>query len=448
MANIYVRSTDGSDADSGATWALAKATLNGAAAIDAAGDTIYVSNNHAESTATTLNFSAAGTMASPTKIICASDAAEPPTAVASSATAASSIGAQITFTGNIYIEGISFTSSGAANGGHSLNSGQTYQTFKNCKFICSANDNRPSVSIGGNGSGSTIGLTTLKNCDVKFAQASQRIVLNASDFVWEGGGIVSGGTSPTTLIVPSSDRNQGTALLSGLDLSNAAAALNIFSAGAAGAAIGIMRNSKLPASWSGSLVTGTLLAGSRYEMHNCDSTDTNYRLAITDYAGTIVSDTGVYNDAGASDGTTRISWKLVSAADAEYPLILLETPEIVQWNETTGASKTVTVEIVHNSQGSGTDGVLNDDECWLEVMYLGTAGFPLGTWITDCKADVLATAAAQTTSSASWTGDAAGWDTQKLSVTITPQEKGFIHARVILAKASATVYVDPLVTVA
>ncbi len=92
---------------------------------------------------------------------------------------------------------------------------------------------------------------------------------------------------------------------------------------------------------------------------------------------------------------------------------------------------TVTVEIVHNSQGSGANGVLNDDEIWLEVMSLSTSGVPLGTWTSDRKSDWLASATAQATSSASWTGDSAGWDTQKLEVTITPQEKGYLHAMVV-----------------
>ena len=118
------------------------------------------------------------------------------------------------------------------------------------------------------------------------------------------------------------------------------------------------------------------------------------------------------------------------------------SPEIVVWNDTTGAAKTVTVEIV-------TDGVtLTDGECWLEVMYLGTSGVPLGTLIRDAKADVLASAANQTSSSETWT--TTGLTTpikQKLSVTFTPQEKGFFIARVVLAKPSTTVYVDPKLTV-
>jgi hypothetical protein len=230
-----------------------------------------------------------------------------------------------------------------------------------------------------------------------------------------------------------------------MDLSNLSSTFNVVSF--TGGGLVVLRHCKLPGSWTGSLVSGTISADDRVEMYNCDSGDTNYTLWIEDLLGTIKHDTGVYNDAGATDGTTRISWKMVSSANAEYPLNILRSPEIVQWNDTTGSSKTVTVEIVHNSQGSGANGVLNNDEIWLEVQYLGTSGVPLGSFITDCKADVLATAAAQDTSSASWTGDSAGWDTQKLSVTFTPQEKGFIHAVVCLAKASATVYVDPLLTV-
>ena len=38
-------------------------------------------------------------------------------------------------------------------------------------------------------------------------------------------------------------------------------------------------------------------------------------------------------------------------------------------------------------------------------------------------------------------------NTQKLSVTITPQEAGYMQAKVYLAKASKTVYVDPKLTV-
>jgi len=177
-------------------------------------------------------------------------------------------------------------------------------------------------------------------------------------------------------------------------------------------------------------------------MHNCDNADTNYRLWVEDYAGSIKSETTIVRSGGASDGTTSLSWKMASSANAEYPVVVLESPEIVQWNDTTGSAITVTVEVI-------TDNVtLKDDECWLEVQYLGTSGYPLSVFINDCKANVLAGNNPQDTSTETWTTTGLTTPTkQKLSVTFTPQEKGFLHAVVKLAKASTTVYVDPLLVV-
>lgn len=155
----------------------------------------------------------------------------------------------------------------------------------------------------------------------------------------------------------------------------------------------------------------------------------------------MISETTLVRTGGSSDGTTALSWKVVSDTTATFnrPFI---TPEIVQWNETTGSSVTATVEILRDSATN-----LTDAEVWLEVMYLGTSGYPLGTWISDCKADFLASEADQTTSSETWTTTGmSNPNEQKLSVSFTPQEKGFVHARVCVAKASATLYVCPKVT--
>lgn len=204
----------------------------------------------------------------------------------------------------------------------------------------------------------------------------------------------------------------------------------------------IIRDCKLPASWSGSLVTGTIARGERVEMYNCDSGDTNYRLQINDYCGAITQETVIVRTGGASDGTTPLAHRFATTANAAFPHLPLTGPEMVVWNDATGSSKTITVEIV-------TDNItLTDAECWLEIMYLGTSGVPLGSIAADVKADILGSAANQTSSSETWT--TTGLTTpvkQKLSVTFTPQEKGFIHAVVKLAKASTTVYVDPKLTV-
>lgn len=445
MATYYVRSTDGNNADSGATWALAEADLH--TPVWAAGDTIYASQVHAQSTAAAITIDLNGTLAAPTKIICANDAAEPPTAVAATGTVATTgVGNSISIADTGYIYGIGFTA-GSSTGTSSINQATTdgaYQVYDSCNFIMGSSG-ASSVIRSGVATANTETKVDWTNCGVKFAAAGQTIAPTRCVWHWHGGSILAGGTSPTVLVSPQAD--QIDTLIEGVDLSNGASTMDIFAGGALGAGRAIIRNCQLPASWTGDLVNAAITTMSqRYELYNCDSADTNYRLWIEDYAGSIKHSTAVYNDAGATDGTTRLSWQMVSSANAEYPVVHLESPEMAVWNDTVGSAVTATVEIVHDSQGSGTGGALKDDEVWLEVQYLGTSGVPISSFITDCKANVLATAADQASSSASWTGDAAGWDTQKLSVTFTPQEKGFVLARVILAKPSATVYVDPLPT--
>lgn len=122
--------------------------------------------------------------------------------------------------------------------------------------------------------------------------------------------------------------------------------------------------------------------------------------------------------------------------------MVLRSPEIMVWNDTTGSSKTLTIEILHDNATA-----LKDNEVWVDAIYLGSSSYPLGTLVSD-GASFVATAANQTTSSATWTTTGmSNPNKQKLSVTFTPQLKGFVIARVIVAKASYTLYVDPVATI-
>jgi hypothetical protein len=141
---------------------------------------------------------------------------------------------------------------------------------------------------------------------------------------------------------------------------------------------------------------------------------------------------------------------MATSASALFPSAPLESPEMVKWNTATGSSKTVTVEIVHDGAAA-----FDNDEVWLEVQYLSASGTPLGAIVTDRMTNVLSTPAAQATSTATWTGDtgtgpngSATWNTLKLECTFTPEKAGYIHAKVVMAVPSKTVFVDPLMTVA
>ena len=447
MAVIYVRSTDGSDSDNGSTWALAKATLAGAAAAAAAGDTIYVSHQHSESPAANTSISLAGTRSAPVRVLCVNDGAEPPTALATTAVIAPGSGYWFAISGSAYVYGIEFKPGGAIY----LNNSEPHeQFFDACKFTLNTSSTDKYVSFTLSNFVSPL-KTTARDCTFTFGRGDYQGVILLGDCRIVGGSFInSGGFNQYTALFLLHGSGEGaTALVEGVDFSGcgtSAWALVFPATGYGAPGTFVVRNCKMPSGWAGSLCTPTGTTfdyhGWRAKMHNCDSGDTNYRLREQDWAGSVREETTIVRTGGASDGTTALAWKLASSSWAMYPHRPFESPEIVQWNETTGSAITVAVEIV-------TDGVtLKDDECWLEVQYLGTSGVPMSSTASDAKADVLASAANQTTSSASWTTTGlASPVKQQLAVTITPQEKGYLHAVVKLAKASTTVYVDPLLTV-
>jgi hypothetical protein len=448
MANIYVRSTDGSNADNGSTWALAKADLAGAAAIDAAGDTIYVSQAHAESTAGAITVAFAGTLASPTRIIGGNDGAEPPTAVSTAPTVTTTGANAITLNsssgGQVYIYGINFSCGTGASAANMLLENTTSQSrwvYEKCSFTLGTSNSTSNLQCTGG--------QVFLNCDFKFNSSGQSIKAQSARFIIEGGSILAGGTSPITLFADvGSDNRSVDMLISGMDLTNLGASSNLmFDTANTGQIKFIIRDSKLPSSWSGTLNGGSALRpGHRLSMYNCASDSKNYRLWIEDPCGSIKDETTIVKTSGASDGTTALSWKMATntnPSSGEYLINNIATDEIVQWNEDTGSSKTLTIDIIHDSVTN-----LKDDEVWVDVMYLSSSSVPQGTMIADCKADILATAADQDSSSAIWTTTGlTNPNKQKLVVTFTPQMKGVIHARVRLAKASYTIYVDPLIQI-
>lgn len=432
MANIYVRSTDGANTDNGSTWALAKLDLVGAGAGDAAGDSIWVSQSHNESTAGSINPAWAGTLTAPTKVICADDTSgEPPTAYATSAVVATTGATNINLTtAAVYYYGITFQcATGTSNQTLAVGTGAT----SNRRVVCEK-CNFQMVATGTSGAVS-LNNVTLYDCGFRLADAAQRVTITNTTWIY-GGSVQAGGTSPTFVF----NIVAGTLFVEGFDFSNCGTTVDLLAANAATVPVQAqIRNCKLPASWSGNLVNNvaTLHAESVFEMINCSSSSANYNYWRQTLFGSIRDEETVV--LAASDGVTTISWKLVSVAAMGYPNGTLKTQDILVYNSATGSAKTATVEVV-------TDNVtLKDDECWLEVMYLGDASFPITTRITDRRA--LAAAANQTSSSAAWTTTGLATPVkQKLSVTFTPQLAGFVIARVYLAKPSTTVYVDPVAT--
>lgn len=489
---------------SGATagWLFSAIYADYVATAMAAGDRLFISNNHAESIASTVTIAFPGTLTSPVQALCVVDTAAPPTTLSTTGSITTTGQSNLFVAGSAYIHGVIFncaTGSGSAYLVMNQTEGH-YQVLRSCQLNLVSTDTGSSIaSIGGNANVS--GKTDLINCAVTLGRSDfQLFGLGLNTHI--SGGSLSKSTFSDTALSPFGSSGEGAVILiEGYDFSGLNAAVKlVIGGGSSNPGLAYIKNCKLPASWTGTLVNSRITrAGSRVEMHNCDSVDTNYRLWIEEIAGSIRSETTIVKTGGASDGTTALSWKMATSLDTEYPWLSLNTMDYAEWIETLVA-KTVTFEIIHDSAAN-----LKDDEVWLEVSYLGTAGFPLGTTISDAKSSVLAAAADQTASTVAWDGstitaranstayvvgnvykvgtnagriffctvagtsaaaEPAGLATaldggavadgtatfragirQSLAVTFTPQEKGYFFAKVKVSKASYTLYVDPKATV-
>lgn len=457
MTNRYVRS----GGDAGA-WTGTVASLESATSADAAGDVFYVAEDHNEYTGGPTSWTFAGTPSNPSKVLCGNKAASPPTTSAASAVVTTGNGgytSYIAITGNVFVQGLKLSAgSSIANSeatqiyiGSQDNGPATSTRWKNCEFKLLANNADNHVWLRNwqmqwGVSGFYPAKHVWEDCTYYPCHTGNQICPDGAHFQWKGGGLHASAAAVTTLVLMTYRDRAAIAELDGLDLSYGDTNMTLCSFAPTENTFGrfVARNCKLPGSWSGSLTNNIAGLGQRAEMWNCDSGDTNYRMWVEDYAGSIKTETSKTMSGGASDGTTSYSWKMASSGNASFPLIVLESPEIAKWNDTTGSAVTVKIEIAQDSAGTA----LKDDEIWIELQYLGTSGVPKSTFITDKKSEILGSGSNQTTSVASPTWNNTTTPTkQELSVTFTPQEKGYLLAKVCLAAASKTVYVNPQLAV-
>ncbi len=341
----------------------------------------------------------------------------------------------MTFGGKAYSYGVTYSGAGNA----------TSQTFSASGASVSWHiDTASLIATSGTATRLVIGINAARpvrsdwtNVILKFGAATNAVGLRGG-LKWVGGSIAAAGSIPTYLFEGLGASDAALAIIEGVDLSalvSGSALVGI--AGTSNSGDYLFLNCKLGSSVA--ILNGTIGAhgGPRIRLINCDSADTQYRFAQALYEGIETSETGVVRTGGATDGTTPVSRKIVTTAGASihWPY---ESLPIEFWNETLG-SITLTVPVL-------TDNItLTDAEAWLEVEYLGTSGFPLGVFVSDRVSDpIFGTPANQTTDGASTWASAPGTPVkQLLSVTFTPQEKGLIRARVMVARASTTIYYDP-----
>lgn len=446
MANIYVRSGTGSDANNGASWAQAKSSLagaSGAASLEAAGDTVFLAAGHSETYGALTTITLSGAHGNETRVICVNDSGDPvPPSVAATGAVVETTGASSlvlltsSHTQSVSVEGVRFKAgSGASAASVNINSGGAAAwALKNCALECGGASDASAIGIAP--SNTTVAFVNFKDVWAKFAHAGSRINVTGALLKWDGGGLEAGGVSPTYLF--GNSQNTVSAIeASSLDLSAASTALTLFNLGGGNRGFtGFLRNSKLPSGWAGKLVMNPGQYGAyRCEMHNCTAGAVTYGMWVETPFGAVRDEQTIRRTGGAGE-----SHKFSTSSGASQSFTL-DGVEIVAENTTAGTPITVSVEVL-------TDGVtLTDADCWLEVQYLASGG--ISAFASDGRSNTLAAATNQTASSADWTTTGlASPVKQRLSVTFTPAKAGFVHAVVKVAKPSTTVYVDPALTVA
>jgi hypothetical protein len=426
------------------SWAAPHARHNNATASTwaAAGDTFYFGDDHAEiiQPVTATNLMMPGTNASPCFAYSIDHTASLPPgsgnllAGASIATqGATSLALNDFGTSCCYYYGVTFTA-GSGNNSATLELGfagvASWTKLDTCKLVNGGTASGGRIVFGS----AQTGAIELVNTTLQFGNTGQ--VLRATPLtrcVWRNTpSAIAGATIPTNLF--DGVLSSGVMILEGVDLS-ALGSNTIVPAGTSAGSNAMFQfiDCKLG---SGAVIAATPvnINGPLVDAISCDSGATNYVQRRYWYQGTLQEETTIVRTGGASDGTTPISWKIVTTANSKWTLPFESFP-ISIWNSNT--SVTITV---YGIWGGGA--VPNTDDIWFEVAYLGSSGSPQASFANTTKSNNLASGSPLSSDNSHWGGSTTAF---KMSVTIAPQLAGYLRVTVKAAKATSTFYIDPLV---
>lgn len=416
----------------------------------AAGDTIFVDASHAETQAASMTITGVGTVTSPLRVICiASTHSSTPVAadLATTATCTTTGNNAMLVSGSHYCYGITFScGSTAVSTNFTLNSaGGSQQVFDNCGLTMGATSGG-SLLLGSGLTSTTADITRLYNSTVTLSAAAHVLNPRGCRFAWIGGTLA--GTVPTGLFGDSGLGDDGQSVIEVRDVNlNSAGTWTskfLFNQGVVEAGYQIRFVNCKVATTLGGVVTGTNPGqGTTCDFIVSDSTaNVTVREEHYGYTGSVVQDTTNFRTGGASDGTTSKAWKIVSLSTASrvFPFYC---PDIYQWVNATG-SKTISVYISNNSSVTA-----QDLDIGFEVEYLNDASSPLGTYADTRLAGALGLLSTGT----NWGTDTSTWggattNKQVMTKTLTFNQKGAVRVRPFITKASFTVWIDPLITVA
>ncbi len=405
----------------------------------AGGDRIFVSSDHSE-TQTAASTYGSGTNAalsySVGQVLSVNRAGSVPP-VAADLTAGASIACS---SGNfifetafpVYHYGISFTYSGLT----AFYFGGAY--FKSLSFdACQLYLNTASgIHFYGNNYTTVI----LNNTTLRFGATSQNIAVQTAslELIWlNTPSALAGAIFPTSLFGGGSGPVSVTAR--GVDLS--ALTGTLFNNGGSGSGGKFLFDScRIASGVTRYNVASVANTRDLVELINCyDGTS----IVNESYqpAGVVTTERTITLSGGATDDVGVFSHKLVSGTNIDKYVNPLTSFWMDVENTATGSSKTATVEIISSL-------TLNNDDISLLLEYQGTSGSSVASFANTLPTNVLTTNAAVTASTATWNSSPATPVKQRLVITFTPQVAGRVRGQVRLGRASTTVYLNPLITIA
>jgi len=442
------------DAGAGTSWATAKKTLKAATdLITVDGDVVLVASTHSEPLSAQLNliFAKNGSVISSNT---GTSLPEVGAVIGSQATnqtivACTTLAAQV----KAFLYGITFQNGTNTSLQRNLSmcEGTNVQAeLEECTFILNGSS-ASALFIGPYANANNLAHVRTRNCTIKFGNAGHVAWPQTCRSEHVNLTIDPTGVSPTIFMkTQASCANRHT--FDGCDFSLITGTLFQAAAGASTAGPEfILRNCKVNASATlhGTGPTITNSSSGFLEAFNCYVGDVHYGYFHQNaYGKTEVVTDYVAND-GAQTAGVVVSYKITTTAVASFywPYV---GPWIPAKETDVGVSRIATIEGLLVNDAT----VLQDDEVWGEFLYQGVSGHPQSTFVSDRMA-LLGTPADQTSSKtySDWTGSPtatdAGDSTFKLSSgSFTPEEEGFVVARVIVGKPSTTVRFDPQVRAA
>jgi hypothetical protein len=400
MADWFCRSAATGTA-AGTSWTNAKTTLSATLTGAAAGDRVWVADDHNESTASAITLTSPGTISNPCFIYSVDHTIASPgtgnlksdpynTGTPACARVTTTGASNITMAGIAYCFGIVFYAGSGATAAGIVNSGPW--TLDSCSLRhIATTGNTAAIQVNSDA-------PVFINTTVQFSSTLDRISFT-NHFQWLNTNVSSailGATIPTSIFRSSS--SMGIVEIDSVDLSALTGSLFLAPTTDLLAEI---RNCNMGSGFTIFSANPTVRKVNVL-VTNSDSSATNYRQQQDGYFGSLIQDTTVIRTGGTSDGTTAWSWLLTSKADVKwvYPF---ETFPLPVWNATTAADVTVTLHGIINAAA-----VPNNDDIWARVIYPGSASFPLGTFKTNTKANNLATGTALTAdTTAQWDSNVA-----------------------------------------